>query len=147
MLGHSSFISSSCCFLLFLLPPLKYINKKNVQPVVCRGGGHGSFLFLFFCLCFFFPMCHVGAWLFCLCVKINNNFYWSHHHFELRARERYSMHASIRQDSSIIIIPLLSLVDIYILHSQQHWLVPPTPNCSMLSVTTFCGSIIDLVCS
>ena len=76
----SSFISSSCCFLLFLLSLLKYKKIiKNVQPDVCRGGGHGSFLF--FCLCFFFPMCYVGAWLFFmlfnLCVKINS---WSHHH-------------------------------------------------------------------
>ena len=66
--GTALSLLSSCCFLLFLLPPLKYIFKKqkNVQPDVCRGGGHGSFLFLFYCLCFFFPMCHVGAWLFCV---------------------------------------------------------------------------------
>ena len=33
-------------FLLFLLPPLKYKKiQKNVQPDVCRGGGHDSLLF------------------------------------------------------------------------------------------------------
>ena len=75
-------------------------------------------------------MCHVGAWLFCIVEFVCKIKSWSRHSincFRAWIMERYAIVCILYRvnimvpvsgkDSNIMIIPLLSLVEVCILHS------------------------------